>query len=78
MSTDDEGRRALHLAAGEGYKDVVALLLDKGADVAATDNRGRTALHGAARGGHKDVHQGKVHGAIVAIKNSIATFLWLL
>ena len=34
---------------------MVALLLDKGADVAATNEYGWTALHWAAQEGHKDV-----------------------
>ena len=34
---------------------MVALLLDKGADITATGNTGETALDWAARSGHKDV-----------------------
>ncbi len=54
---DGDGRTALHWAAMNGHKDVVALLLDRmeGVDVAAKDEYGRTALHCAAREGHKDV-----------------------
>lgn len=34
------GRTALHITAGEGYMDVVQLLLSYGADVNAEDNLG--------------------------------------
>ncbi|XP_076451425.1 ankyrin repeat domain-containing protein 46-like [Babylonia areolata] len=39
------GRTALHLAAMKGKSDIVALLLEKGADVSSCDNRGNTPLH---------------------------------
>src|SRR5438876_304135 len=54
--TDKDGWTALHSAADNGHKDVVALLLDKYPDlVAATDKDGWTALHSAANYGHRDV-----------------------
>jgi len=46
----------LHLAAWEGHKDVVQLLLSHSADVDATDKfKGTMAIHMAASRGHKDV-----------------------
>jgi ankyrin repeat protein len=38
-----------------GYKNLVELLVHKGADIGALDNDGKTVLHQAVRGGHKDV-----------------------
>ena len=52
---DKEGRTSLHLAALEGRKDVVELLLASKAEVNAKDNKGETPLHMAARKGRKDV-----------------------
>lgn len=43
---------ALLLAAGSGHAQVVATLIEYGADVKTIDNRGRSALHRAAMGGH--------------------------
>ena len=64
-------KTALHWAAENGHKDVVALLLDKmeGASIAATDYDGKTALHWAAMNGHKDVVAlllDKMEGASIA------------
>ena len=39
--TDNEGRTALHYAAGSSVPDLVTLLLDAGADPLAKDNEGR-------------------------------------
>ena len=52
---DKEGRTPLHLAALEGRKDVVELLLASKADVNAKDNKGDTPSHDAASAGHQDV-----------------------
>lgn len=45
----------LHIAARYGANDVVAVLLDAGADVAARGSDGSMALHDAAFTGHLDV-----------------------
>jgi len=42
--TDRQGQTALHQAAGRGWPDVVAYLLEHGANPAAKDALGRTAL----------------------------------
>ena len=48
-------RTPLHEAAGRGPKDVVHLLLDRGAQPNISEHTGRTPLLVAAFGGHKDV-----------------------
>ena len=47
----------LRVAAHLGHKDVVQLLLDKGADPNKTDHDGWTPLHEAASSGHTNVFQ---------------------
>ncbi|MYD52422.1 MAG: hypothetical protein F4W93_13225 [Dehalococcoidia bacterium] len=49
---DGENGTLIHVAVEEGLEDVVALLLNRGADVQAIDNRGRTPLHRALNPGH--------------------------
>lgn len=46
------GMTALHFAAGEGQREIVSHLLDRGSRVSATDDWGWTPLHTAAAGGH--------------------------
>ncbi|XP_046365631.2 ankyrin repeat domain-containing protein 17-like [Haliotis rufescens] len=43
------------LAAEKGHKDVVELLVSKGADVSLSDKRGNNLLHFASRGGQVEV-----------------------
>ncbi|XP_067654386.1 ankyrin repeat domain-containing protein 50-like [Haliotis asinina] len=49
------GRTAVMLAAEDGHKDVVELLVDKGADVSLVDEAGDNVLHCACRGGNKEL-----------------------
>lgn len=50
----DDGYTALMTAAEAGHSEVVALLLDKGADPLAKNSYGQTALHLAAQNGRCD------------------------
>lgn len=51
---DQQGRSALHLAAGGGHDELTSILIGEfGADVNARDLNGQTALHHAAAAGHK-------------------------
>jgi len=52
---DKYHRTPLHWAAGLGRKEVVALLLEGGANLDPTDIEGLTPLIAAAAGGHNDV-----------------------
>ena len=54
---DNYGATPLHLAAINGHKDVVELLLASRADANAKNNKGWTPLHAAAAGGHREVAQ---------------------
>ncbi|XP_067661852.1 ankyrin repeat and protein kinase domain-containing protein 1-like [Haliotis asinina] len=49
------GRTAVMLAAENGHKDVVEMLIDKEADVSLVDETGDNVLHCACRGGHAEV-----------------------
>jgi ankyrin repeat protein len=52
---DNLGGTALMRAAFDGHKEVVELLLEKGADVNAKDKDGGTALMIAYVKGHKEI-----------------------
>jgi len=52
---DELGNTPLHLAAYNGFLDVVRLLLERGADVDARDNKGRAPLDIAREMGHVEV-----------------------
>jgi ankyrin repeat protein len=61
---DAEGQTPLHRAATRGYKDLVELLIAKGAEVNAKHKNGQTPLQMAASEGHKEVVEFlKKHGA---------------
>ena len=45
----------MHIAAGEGHKEIAELLIEKGADVNAKNERSWTPLHIAARSGHEEI-----------------------
>ena len=49
------GGTPLHYATFGGHKEVVELLIAKGADVNAKDGVGETPLHWAAKEGNKEV-----------------------
>ncbi|KAK3670021.1 hypothetical protein LTR78_010120 [Recurvomyces mirabilis] len=54
-ATDENGRTALHGAAGLGHVAVVRLLLDSHADAGAKDVNGCTAREFATRRHHSDI-----------------------
>jgi ankyrin repeat protein len=53
----DTGRKALHLAAAEGKKEIVHLLITKGASTRTKDDMEATLLHSAAIGGLLELTQ---------------------
>ena len=67
---DEEGRTALHFAAGYGELECITALVEAGADVNAKDSNSNTALHYAA--GYGDVGAAKLlieKGADLSVKN---------
>jgi ankyrin repeat protein len=55
-AVDYDGRSALMLAASEGHKPVVLVLLEEKADVHARDRWNNNALDAADLGGHEDIY----------------------
>ena len=51
----DSGSTALHWASRQNHPEVVQLLIDAGADIAAKDGKGRSPLHKPSMSGHLDV-----------------------
>jgi hypothetical protein len=69
-ATDDRGRTALHGAALMGYDDVVAALVDRGADLTITDREGFSPLDtalGLAGGFGFTGGEGRVNESTVAL-----------
>ncbi|RYP70200.1 hypothetical protein DL771_005587 [Monosporascus sp. 5C6A] len=52
-----KGQTPLSWAAEKGHKEIVQLLLDKGAEIDAKDSNSRTPLSWAAEKGHKEIVQ---------------------
>jgi ankyrin repeat protein len=52
---DNDGYTPLHYAVLHGHRDLVMLLLSRGADVNAQDNKGITPLHMAVDRVYKDI-----------------------
>ena len=62
VNSADEGEISpLHVAAANGYEDVVSLLLSRGANVDQRTGSGWTALHQAAYHGHTNVAEVKLY-----------------
>ena len=58
------GRIALHLAAAQGQKDIVDLLIKKGASTRTKDDMGATLLHNAAIGRLSDLSRRLIEGGL--------------
>jgi cytohesin len=75
-SAANDGRTALHVAAGWGYKGersltTIRMLLASGADINARDKQQQTPLHWAAQVGNRDAAELLVHnGADRTIRDS--------
>ena len=52
---DAGGNTPLHYAAEKGYRDIVRMLLDNGADPTIPNNKGDTPLHAASLSGNKEI-----------------------
>ncbi len=61
---NESGQTPLHLAVRAGYRDIVELLIAKGADVNAKNKAGRTALRIAINQSHPEIAELlRKHGA---------------
>jgi ankyrin repeat protein/predicted nucleotidyltransferase len=68
---DKNGSTALLVATYNGHKEIVELLLEKGADIEAKSNKGNTALLFAAFNGHKEIVELLLEkGADIEAKNN--------
>jgi len=66
-----KGCSPLHAAAADGHPEIVCLLLQYGAELAATDNNGTTAIHYASAHKHTEVVRVLLHhGAEVDAKDA--------
>jgi ankyrin repeat protein len=54
-AADEWGRIPLHIAAYNGHKEIVEMLIEKAADAGAVDKYLGTPLHYAAKGGHMEI-----------------------
>ena len=52
---DDRGATALHIAVERGYRELVAALLERGADTSTTDDAGRDLLQKAQAQGFNEI-----------------------
>ncbi|XP_024990313.1 potassium channel KOR1-like isoform X1 [Cynara cardunculus var. scolymus] len=69
--TDYDGRMPLHIAAINGFEDIVEFLMQKGSIINATDNHGNTPLFEAIKNGHNQVISMLVEaGASLDINNA--------
>ena len=60
----------IHAAVSNGNAEIVAMILDRGADVDAHQQNGFTALHGAAGAGRQDLVELLIeHGADLSARN---------
>ena len=50
-----DGSNALHVASSNGHKEVVELLINKGAAIDLAMNEGTTPLFIASQNGHKEI-----------------------
>ena len=75
---DYKGSKALHLAAFNGYVDLVKLLIQNGADVNTVDEDNWTSLHCATWRGRFDITKLLIqNGAVVnAMNNDNSSVLW--
>jgi ankyrin repeat protein len=70
---DLEGSTALHLAADQGHREIINLLIDHGAEVGLVDKLGRTPLHRSARLGYGAATKLLVdRGSVVTTKDNDA------
>lgn len=55
LPVDKEGNTALYYACQKGYRDIVIMLLDNGADTSCVNNRSESPLHAASKSGNKEI-----------------------